>query len=873
MLNHNVNSKISFALLLLSSAAHGLELHVAVTGSDDNSGSAQKPLATLNRAAEAVRENLPDATEDITVFIHAGVYRQTETLRFTEADAGLANINVKWISADGSGKARISGSCHLTGWQRHSRRIWKTEIPSGITFDTLYESGKRLRKARWPNYRHDSAFPDAAADYLTTLDGSPKLIDNQIQRSWFKYAEEEAPPSDLSISQLKVNIFPWGICDWHRWNCAVTAINRETRRIEFNNMGDSTEILSGARYFLEDALALLDQPGEFFFDHPTRTLYCIPLRKKHPDKLNITLPLLKTLVELCGTDSSNPVRNLQFEGLRFEESDAISPSLFWWKHAWGRSDHALLKMSNTTGITVRNCHFVNSGRHGILLVGDNTHNSIYGCLVENIGISGITISNRFKAVADQPTADTSKRNFISNTLIRHVGQLGLYAACIELMNTSANEISFCELSYSPRYAVTLRGNTGTQYGPPITTDLPPTSNNYLHHLRIHRCGQDSGDMGALHAANINNPDGGSTNTFEQITITDTAAVSSMMDWEPDGIFLDWPKMAMDQIFRNIYVLNTQGAPLRSNGPDNAQSALLENVSWKDGFDETKMDYAAIGLKPDFPSEYAHVTTGSKPRSELPAEHTGSVHLHDFPTNGIARLFHKEPLRCLCSFEIEKTPQSNIFRRLFSWLTVRSERSSDKTGSAVGRLHGDAAIISIPSGCGNALKLNGKDAYIELPSEINLGSGDFSVTAWIWKKRPGNYIIFAKGNGFGAKDQWSLGWEYPPQARNISFRTNNLYFNSAPGSVPACRWTHIAFVRRGSTGQFYINGALSGVEHDMSSVNNLSNDLPLMIGRRQHQPEPAYFNGMLDDLRIYNTALDINVIEHLARQHPQQRKKP
>ncbi len=847
-------------------------MHVAVTGSDDNFGSAQRPFATLNRAAEAVREILPDATEDITVFIHAGVYRQTETLCFTEVDSGRESIDVKWISADGPNKARISGSRHLTGWQRHTRRIWKTEIPSGMAFDTLYEEGERLRRARWPNYRRDPEFPDAAADYLTTLDGSPKLTNNHSQISWFEYAAEEPPPPELDISQLKVNIFPWGICDWHRWNCAVTAINRKTRRIYFNNMGDSTEILSGARYFFEDALALLDQPGEFFFDHQTYTLYCIPYGKKHPDKLNITLPLLKTLVELRSTDSSNPIRNFQFEGLRFEESDAVAPSLFWWKHTWGRTDHALLKMSNTTGITVRNCHFINSGRHGILLVGHNTHNNIYGCLVEKTGISGVTISNRFKPADKQPTTDISERNLISNTLIRHVGQLGLYASCIELMNTSANEISYCELSHSPRYAVTLRGNTGTQYGPPITTDLPPAANNYLHHLRIHRCGQDSGDMGALHAANINNPGGGSTNTFEQITITDTVAISSMMDREPDGIFLDWPKMAMDQVFRNIYILNTQGEPLRSNGPDNAQSALLDNVSWLDGFDETKMNYAAIGLKPDFPSEYAHVTTGTKPLSELRPEHTDSGGVHDFPANGVARLFDNAPLRCLCSFEMKDISQSNIFSRLLAWLTFRSTRPSDKTGKAVGQLHGGAAIIPIPAGCGHALKLNGKDAYLTLPAEINLGSGDFTMTAWIWKKRPGNYIVFAKGNGFGAKDQWSLGWEYPPQSRNISFRCDNIYFQSVPNSVPANRWTHIAFVRRGSAGQFYINGSPSGTEHDMRSIKNLSNDLPLMIGRRQHQQEPAYFNGMLDDLRIYSAALDIDAIGNLARQNPQQRKK-
>ena len=110
-------------------------------------------------------------------------------------------------------------------------------------------------------------------------------------------------------------------------------------------------------------------------------------------------------------------------------------------------------------------------------------------------------------------------------------------------------------------------------------------------------------MGALHTANLNNPGGGSVNTFEQIVVTDTRAIASMKDWPPDGIFLDWPKMSMDQIFRDIQILRPQGKQLRSNKPENEASAQTENVSWKPGFREDHIDYANIGLTAEFPAEY------------------------------------------------------------------------------------------------------------------------------------------------------------------------------------------------------------------------------------------------------------------------------
>ena len=110
-------------------------------------------------------------------------------------------------------------------------------------------------------------------------------------------------------------------------------------------------------------------------------------------------------------------------------------------------------------------------------------------------------------------------------------------------------------------------------------------------------------MGALHAANLNNPGGGCVNTFEQITVTDTRAIPSVKDIPPDGIFLDWPRMAMDQVFRNVQIVRSQGTQFRSHKPENGDSAVTENVSWKSGFREDLMDYKNIGLTADFPGEY------------------------------------------------------------------------------------------------------------------------------------------------------------------------------------------------------------------------------------------------------------------------------
>jgi len=176
-----------------------------------------------------------------------------------------------------------------------------------------------------------------------------------------------------------------------------------------------------------------------------------------------------------------------------------------------------------------------------------------------------------------------------------------------------------------------------------------------------------------------------------------------------------------------------------------------------------------------------------------------------------------------------------------------------------RLHGEAAWTSDRS----ALLLNGRDAYAEGPAELNLGSVDFTLAAWIRKNKPGSAIVAAKGNGFGSADEWSWGWEDPPKSDTIAFRSGNHYYTTAPGSILPDTWIHIAFVKMGTAGVSYVNGRPSGEPHDLSSLGDLTNARPLFVGRRRHEPTPAWFDGQIAGLRVYTRALVAQEVKDLA----------
>lgn len=972
------------------------DFYVSPTGNDAAVGTQAAPFRTIARAQEAVRAVAAGMQRDLVVHLAAGEYRLQQPLAFTAADSGRHGFRVVYRSDAGPGQTRLLGSQVLQGWQPYRDGIWQIAVPPGTVFHTLYENGRRAHKARFPDLDFDPTKPTAAGRYLVTLDGNPKQTDKTVKRpegqGWLTYASEFTPPADR-ITKMRLHIYAGGKCDWVREIHRVVSIDPVQHKITFDRV-PVFGVGQGARFFLEDELALLNAPGEFFLDEAAHTLYYKPLASANPDTLNITYPVAARLLQLQGASRNACVQNLVFDGLALEETDN-SPPMPLWAHD-GLRDNALVWMNNTAQIEIRNCHLKNSGRSGVMIIGHNVSNLVAGCWIEHLGVNGVSLCNKFTAPGGKaPTADRCEQNRVHNCRISYVGELHCYAECITAFNVSSNEVDHCQLDNSVRYAVTIRGNTGAQYGPPVWTPHPPAMGNYFHHLRVFRCGQDSGDMGALHAANLNNPDGPAINTFEQITVADTAAIESMKDIPPDGIFLDWPKMSMHQVFRNLHIVRSAGRPLRSNRSENEASATLENVSWKPGFREEAMDYEHIGLTSEFPAAFggrpplpppppapegvnaratahdtiilewapsqspngepiyyvvtrdgARLEAVSQPRFEdrCLKENTAyhyrvAARCGDFSRFGSAskeievrtladktppaltgvrlqadgqraRVSFSKPIepagatvpanyhftpplavksakaissscveltlapfkpgatfRLTVSGVTDSTAAKNPIDAKKSVVTGQSEivvqypmnrveqnhllDLSNSGGDAL--LHGGASIEASAGPNGRpALVLDGSTGFAEAPPDLNLGEKDFTIMAWIYRENNG--VILSKGTDFNRPNEWSWGWTEGGQPKSLCLRVNNHYFSSAAGSVPDREWVHVAFVKKGKQGQAYVNGKPSGKLHDLSVLQPLVNDRLLRIGRREHEPAPAYFKGRLADLAVFTLAL-------------------
>jgi alpha-N-arabinofuranosidase len=109
------------ATWLFSLEASAAEHHVAVAGNDAAEGSAEKPLKTIQRAAEL-------AQPGDTITVHQGVYReQINPPRGGESDLR----RIVYRAAPGE-KVEIKGSEAIKGWTKVQDGVWKVELPNAM---------------------------------------------------------------------------------------------------------------------------------------------------------------------------------------------------------------------------------------------------------------------------------------------------------------------------------------------------------------------------------------------------------------------------------------------------------------------------------------------------------------------------------------------------------------------------------------------------------------------------------------------------------------------------------------------------------------------------------------------------------------------
>jgi len=179
----------------------------------------------------------------------------------------------------------------------------------------------------------------------------------------------------------------------------------------------------------------------------------------------------------------------------------------------------------------------------------------------------------------------------------------------------------------------------------------------------------------------------------------------------------------------------------------------------------------------------------------------------------------------------------------------------------------------------AYSFNGTSSYMTVPNNASLNPTSITLMAIV--KVNGFYTGLCHGNqilGKGSPDyttpgQYTIRFSDFPADCSYPLNTNAELFaaqlNTAGGSadtgfVKTGQWYNVAFTYDGLTAKLFVNGKLVkswGVSLGSYTPNNQD----LFIGRHEDATNqfPYWFNGVIDEIRIYNLALPDGAVKQLS----------
>jgi hypothetical protein len=183
--------------------------------------------------------------------------------------------------------------------------------------------------------------------------------------------------------------------------------------------------------------------------------------------------------------------------------------------------------------------------------------------------------------------------------------------------------------------------------------------------------------------------------------------------------------------------------------------------------------------------------------------------------------------------------------------VEGETVKDIVSGNDGTITGDPRTAQ--GKVGEALEFDGEDDYVKVlhSQDLDLQTNEATIEAWIYPNaiEADKHTIYRKAD---ATDKFI----FRLNGSNVEFylETDAGPNNILAGNIEASMWQHVLGRYDGSNMEVFVDGISAGnVAH---SGNIVSDAADVYIGSR---PSDRRYNGLIDELRVYNRALSATEI--------------
>jgi hypothetical protein len=508
------------------------DLWISPDGSDDNAGSPNAPLASVESALEKWR-NWPRGPESapgdsLRIVLRDGTYPLARPISIHTKDLKFQNVPV-CIEAAPDEHPVFSGGVEIGNWKQLTKMIpglpetargktWVADAPKigghVLEFRQLWVNGTKAVRAREPNgdtlmrlvawdKTNQAAIIPAAA-----LAGvkKPARLEMIIDQVW-----------EIAVLRLKsIRV---------KGTNALVTLKQPESKLEFLHPWPPVIVTTNyhASFFLANAIEFLDEPGEWFEDLRAGIIYYWPRNGEDLKHANARAPAIETLLQIEGSPNS-PVADIQFRGITFACTTWLRPSqqghvplqagMFLLDakklspkgtpYHRGLDNLALIgrppaavSVKNANHISFVNCTFEHLASAGLDFQSGTHDDLIQGCSFHDLGGNGIQLGKFSDTNVEThvPYNPSDEREIcthekISNNVIADCGNEDWGCVGIGVGYARNIAIAHNELFNQPY--------TGISVGWGWTKMTNCMSNNFIYANHIHHVGQRMGDLGGIY---------------------------------------------------------------------------------------------------------------------------------------------------------------------------------------------------------------------------------------------------------------------------------------------------------------------------------------------------------------------------------------
>ncbi len=447
------------------------EYFVAVDGNDNNQGTEKQPFKTIEKARDAIRDNLAIISHipvgGFAVTILPGEYNITNTIIFDNKDNGTIESPIIY-------RAKKNGTVVLYGGKRLNvfkavtdekilarlpevakDKVYQCDLkalnindygeltvrgfgqpPSPPTLE-LYFNGKPMTLARWPN--------EGFVKIKKLIEPGEKGIKPSV-------IEYDSPRHEDWSKAEDLWLFGYFKYLWADSTIKIAKIDTTAKTLtstEAYNYGGGMNAGQGIIYYAFNLLEEIDQPGEWYLDRTTGILYFWP-----PSDPALAITELSQLsVPMI---AMNNVANIRIDGFTFD-----------------LARYNGISMKNCENCLVSGCTVKRFAGNGISINGGSKC-GIISCDIFTIGRRGTEVIG-----GDRETL-TPGEHFVENCRIYDFGRIDrTYTPAIQLEGVG-NRVAHNEMFNCPSSVMRIEGN-----------------DHIIEYNNVHNAVQESDDQGSM----------------------------------------------------------------------------------------------------------------------------------------------------------------------------------------------------------------------------------------------------------------------------------------------------------------------------------------------------------------------------------------